>query len=299
MTEELLAQQQELARVRKEITEAKEARRVRARRGLGHFMEYTLRDEKSYELIKLHDIHWMWIEFICICWNRGLIPFILAPWGAGKTSFLIGLILFLIGHDPGLRMKIISANDDLASDRLVLVRQYIEDSAEYHDLFPDVRRYPGKSWGMKKLTCYRPGPAKDATLQAIGITSTAIGARSDFIAFDDQNDLRNTVLQPKLRGVAWKNFKLAVSRLEPDFGRAVVIMTRWHNEDVFGQVTRDPVMMQRYGFLIQGITNELDGLDCEIILGHGETEAEIKQSPLDRLMTLHTSGRLAQKVLAG
>jgi hypothetical protein len=270
--EERLARLERLRaeKVRRDQTEVKRALSAaeRASTDFVAFCEYVIKDERTGQPIKLAEIHHMWIQFMALCWRLNLFPYILAPFGAGKTTIPgIALPLYLLGQDPSLRIKIISAKDDLATERVEVIRQYIDESEEYHEVFPNVVRDPNKKWTAHKIFVKRPTRAKDASVQALGATATSIGGRSDFNVYDDLNDMKNTILQPKMRKTVHKQYTTVFhSRLESP-PRGAGIMTRWHVEDNFGMITKDPSMARQYGFLIQAVNEDLTALDCEIILG--------------------------------
>jgi hypothetical protein len=193
----------------------------------------------------------------------------------------IALPLYLLGQNPLMRIKIISSKDEIATERVELIRQYIDESEEYHNVFPEIRRDKKKKWTAHKLYVERGTRAKDASVEAIGATASKIGSRSDFNVYDDLNDMKNTILQPKLRKQVWKNYTgVFHNRLEPKARRGVGVMTRWHVEDVYGMITADPRMARQYGFLIQAVNEDLTALDCEIILGKSPTGLPIKPRAL-------------------
>ncbi|HKC47651.1 MAG TPA: hypothetical protein VKB63_08640, partial [Gemmatimonadales bacterium] len=275
----------ELAAAEAELIE-RQARRLRlAQLRPQRFAEYVIKDERVNSLIQLHAMHKLWFEFILACWKRGLTPFILAPFGSGKTTLVLALILWMLGRDRNLRVKIVSASDDLAIDRARLLQSYIESSDELHQLFPVLRPDVKKGWQVKRMFVQRTSKSKDASIQALGATSSAQGSRTDLLVIDDINDLRNTIIYPRLRKQVIRNFSFLLSRVEPEVGRTVVIMTRWHVEDIFGWVTSDAIMCQQYGFLIQAIADDLQSLECEIVLGTGGKPRQlVPDDPIETLL---------------
>jgi hypothetical protein len=188
-----------------------------ARRNFTHFCEAVLRDEFSGQKVELAALHKSWIQHIHTCWERGLHAAVLAPWGSGKTSLIaVALPLFALGVQPSLRIKLISASDDTARERVALIRRYIEDSEELKEIFPHLRPSEHQDWTRTKLFIQRPVRAKDASIEAKGILSSAMGGRADLLCIDDVSDARNCLWQPRLRNVVWSNFcGTFLSRLEP------------------------------------------------------------------------------------
>lgn len=216
---------QKLKSLQKKAQIAHDRRLALARTDYRHFAEYVMKDESSGSNIKLAPLHIKWIEHIYYAWSHGLHACILAPFGSGKTSHIsVGVPLFLLGNNPSLRIIIVSSNDSIAGERLVLIRQYIENSEEYHELFPHIKADTDVGWTKHELFLKRPTMSKDPSLSARGATSSGIGKRADIIILDDINDAKNTIHQPKMRDVIWGNFTgVYLSRLEPG-GKVLGIM---------------------------------------------------------------------------
>lgn len=283
-----------LAKLRrfKDLQKEKEHRRQlglqEARGSFPSFLERVMKDEASGSKIKLAEIHLSWIEHLHYSWSRGLHAAILAPYGAGKTAIMgVGLPLFSFGVDPSLRITLISANDTIAQERLVLVRQYIDYSDEYHELFPNVRADPNMGWTQRRLYLQRPTYSKDASLTASGAVGSIIGKRNDIFIFDDINDAKNTIQQPKSRETIWTKFTGEyLSRLEPG-GKIVIIATRWHERDLIGSILADKDMRRAYAFLIQRVTDDFNHIECERIVPANMPEKIDHRVELAHLFQLH------------
>jgi hypothetical protein len=297
--DETIARLDRLAALEAEVAALEATAVTKARTDFVAFCEFVLKDEATGQPIQLHALQKSWIRHIQVCWSRGLVPWILAPFGSGKSSCLVIMMaLYALGNDPRLRIKIVSANDDIAKERLAVIRQYIESSAEYALLFPDVvamatstEAGKEKRWTKKAITLARGTLAKDASVQAIGATSSAQGGRADLLIFDDMNDLRNTIIYPRLREQVWKNYTFLLSRLEAN-GRAVGVMTRWHADDLFGRITKDPDMANGYGFLVQSVSDDLQSIECEVLLGAGKGAKPTQRSRFEQLVELWDTGAL-------
>lgn len=235
-----------------------------ARRDFRHFLEYACLDEETNENVRLAEIHRQWVDHINFCWAHGIHAIILAPWGHGKTSIVEMLPLFLWGHDQSLRIKIACSNDDLAKARTGKIRDYIVNSEEYHTLFPAVRpNETSRGWTEHSFFIQRDTKARDSSLDAKAITSHITGGRADVIIYDDINDEKNTIINPKDRDKVWLRYRTAFMKsLVPD-GRVVFIGTRWHDEDVFGLIIKDAAMRRRYGILVQRIYPDCRDITCE------------------------------------
>jgi len=83
--------------------------------------------------------------------------------------------LFLLGHNPDLRIKIVSHSDKKASDILRQIKEAIENNEIYREVFPWVE--PSDVWASNKILIKRNLWSKDVTIEALGILSGATGGR--------------------------------------------------------------------------------------------------------------------------
>lgn len=263
---EVLAKLEKLRRLKDELANGQfnkvEKALRKARIDFKAFLEYVIMDESSGIPITLAQVQCQWINHIDFCWRHNLRAGILAPWGHGKTSIMEGLILYLFGRDPTLRIKLVSDTEPHAMERVGKIKDYLQDSERYKQVFPNVHPSASRPWTEHKIFLERPTSARDASLSAMGITASAIGARLDVIIFDDINNEKNTITQPNTRKTIFENYKYAIARVEPG-GKVVFIATRWHEEDVVGSIFADNKMRQQYGWLIQRINPDMTGIDCE------------------------------------
>jgi phage terminase large subunit-like protein len=72
-------------------------------------------------------------------------------------------------------------------------------------------------WNKSRIIIERDKPSKDPSIEAMGIMSGALGSRATLIVLDDIVDLRNAVLNPKLKEqVRQKLFGEIIPLLEPE-----------------------------------------------------------------------------------
>ena len=265
---------------------------VAARTNFPAFFEYVMRDERSGQRIVLEPVHESWIEFIFWCWRNGLYPLILAPWGHGKTTIMVALQLWILGVDNCMRTKLFTAQSEEAQERLQLVREYIEQSDEYHQVFPHVREARMQKWTQERLYLERPTRSKDASLQALGITGGGIGGRADFICFDDIADAKNMLTEPRRRDKVWQTFSvMAMSRLEEtDSGDGELLLkigTRWHAQDPTGRILADPEMRSQWGVMIQKIADDYQSIEVIYLIGSEARPKGRGDTPVRRYVDAH------------
>ena len=176
-------------------------------------------------------LKWFHLEWASMLLQNTYVM-IKAPRGSTKTTFLIAMVLWFIGHDPNLRIGIICGNDANAAKRLSEIRSHIRDDPLYKAVFPQVKIDEKLKNDSLNLNVARTRHGKDYTVEARGVTSDGTGDRKDILIFDDVCNYKNTIHEPasrpkvlqKVRG-DWLN------TLNPRGGRAWFIYTPWHRED--------------------------------------------------------------------
>ena len=185
---------------------------------------------------------------------------LLCPWGHGKSfSVAVGYTAYRLALNPNMRIKIISASDEIARDRVSVIKMLIDDpDSSYAKAFPHVRPDNNRSWTGSKIYLKRAGTSTDPSLEAVSILSSRMGARADLIVFDDVVDLQNGVQKPVMRDKVKEAFRSGwLSRLEPN-GQVVYIGTVWHEDDLSMELLSN----RQFSFLVQSISTELDCIEC-------------------------------------
>ena len=96
--------------------------------GILSFINLVGRDESGRPL-EAGEIHISWFQHIFYCWERDIVPVILAPWGHGKSvNVAILLPLWLLGHNSNMRIKTVCNSDENSVKRVRSVRSMIGGS---------------------------------------------------------------------------------------------------------------------------------------------------------------------------
>lgn len=157
----------------------------RIRRDYVEFAQTILCDDAGKGLV-LAPIHIAWIAHAHYAWERGKGVVINAPVSHGKSTVVaVGMPLHALSQDPNIRVKIISATDDLAADRVTGIRSIIDNSPEFRAYCPHVRASKKdreavsakKMWARKKFFLQRSGQSLDASVEGYGILSSGVGGR--------------------------------------------------------------------------------------------------------------------------
>lgn len=188
--------------------------------------------------------HKEWIDLIMH--NRCVM--IEAPRGSSKTTTICVVVLWLLGHNPDLRIRILCGNDEEAAKRLSEVKQHIVENPLYKMVFPHIRlkkedkedsvKLKNDTLNLNLERRYRRG--KESTIEARGVLSSGTGTRSDLIICDDICTYRNTLQEPALRPKVLAKVRGDwLKTLNPRDGRVICIFTPWHEEDTNGVLKRE------------------------------------------------------------
>lgn len=219
------------------VREARAKRRVRiklARTNPNHFCEFVLKDEETGRPVKQAPIHETW-HHLCDTLDRLLIW---AHIESGKTQQMaIARTLWDLGNNPNLRFLIISNTYNQAAKLGATIRQYIEQSADLHDVFPHLKK--STPWGEKAFSVERPTFAKDASVQVTGIHGSVLGSRVDRILLDDVLDYENCRTEISRKDVIdwWKS--TPAGRLI-EGGKIRCIGTAFHPSDLLHAFAQTP-----------------------------------------------------------
>jgi len=231
------------------------ARLARARSDPNAFIEYVMGDPGALPLRQA----WFHEE-----WQAAIDEYcrvqIVAPRNSGKTTQVVGRAIWELGRDPDIRIKIVCATASMASERLMQIRRHLEENPRVKEVFPRLRPAARGRWTQSKLFVERASMGKDASVEALGISSSATGGRADLIIADDVVDRRNALQMPALRDSvkrAW--FSDWTQLLEPE-GRVIYICTLWQKDDLSHALMENPA----YHVLFYAVGDELEAIWPEV-----------------------------------
>jgi len=207
-----------------------------ARSHFPSFMQYCFYD---YDVGRPFEQQWFHDD-----WSKAMDTIsrllIVAPRNHGKTSQVIGRTIWELGRNHNLRIKIACASDGRAKERLFEITQNILYNPRVKEVFPTLLPDENAQWNVHKIHVQRTALHKDASVEAVGITSTATGGRCDLLIPDDVVDRRNALSFPALRAQIkqawlsdWTNL------LNPD-SRVWGICTLWHKDDLNHMLMDNP-----------------------------------------------------------
>ena len=156
---------------------------------------------------------------------------IIAPPGSIKTNTMIGACAWWLGQDPTQHVAYVCNNSPEAVKRSLAIRDIIEFSPEYHAIFPAGRPNKNRGWAADSWYLERPNfMDKNPSLAAFGVGG-GLGARLHKLVLDDIADDDNQKTDLQRKGLHKWLGETIKTRLDAQHGRAIMICTRWHEDD--------------------------------------------------------------------
>jgi hypothetical protein len=191
------------------------------------FIEYVSQDPETMQYLVQQSFHKEWQAMIS-AFDRVLIA---APRGHGKSVQLIGRLIWELGRNHNLRIKIIGSSDDKAKEILGLARELISKSIRVREVFPTLIVDTERGDTQAKFFVMRDIPQRDPSVEASGVLSTGAGGRADLLICDDVVDMKNSIINPALRDQVTKTIKETWFSLVSASGKIVWICTPYHIAD--------------------------------------------------------------------
>ena len=175
--------------------------------------------------------HWVWIQAVMDERVRKLL--IISPPGHAKSTWISQVYPgWWIGRHPEQSALLVSNTASQAELFLGVVRDTLRQNERYWQVFPGIRPDEQRGWTHQELFVKRENlTTKDATLFATGVGGPLIGRRAQLIIVDDPLDEDNSATENQRNKVKTWYKRTLLSRLMPD-GRVIVILTRWHEDDL-------------------------------------------------------------------
>ena len=159
------------------------------------------------------------------------------PRDHGKSVQVCARVLWELGRDPSLRVRIVCATEALAADRSRFLRDAITDNLRVRAIFPQLRR--SSPWSDVCLTIRRPANAIGPSVHAFGIGASSTGMRADLLICDDIVDIRSVGSKSERERIKDTFRSNLMNLLEPD-GRFWNLFTPWHRNDLNGELRDNP-----------------------------------------------------------
>jgi predicted phage terminase large subunit-like protein len=191
------------------------------------FIEFVMRDPQGNAL-KLKE----WQKEVINSFKTNSKTIVQASRAHGKSTLMIGFLLWCIGNDPNIRIKLFCQNDKRAKERLFEIKSNIENNQAFKLVFPDIKPMQKAEWSKSAIIVARTADLKDATVEALGIETSATGGRASVIVLDDCCDLRSSCVYPTLRDKIITKFMGELLPMLDPGGKVIAIATPWHQQDL-------------------------------------------------------------------
>jgi predicted phage terminase large subunit-like protein len=157
------------------------------------------------------------------------------PRDHGKSFQVCGRILWELGRNPALRVKVVCATEAVAAERSRFLRDAITRNIRVRSVFPQLR--PAQPWTPAAFTIQRPAEVIGPSVAAFGIGTGSTGTRADLLVCDDVVDVRSLASKAHRDRVADYFANNLMNLLEPD-GRFWGLFTPWHLDDLNARLKR-------------------------------------------------------------
>lgn len=173
------------------------------------------------------------------------------PRDHGKSVQLCGRVLWELGRDPALRVKLVCATDPLAEQRSRYLREHLATNPRLALVFPHLK--PAEPWAAEAFTVSRPAAVIGPSVAAFGVGAASTGARADLLVCDDLVDVRSLHSAAERRRVRDYFHDNLLNLLEPT-GRFWNLSTPWHPDDLNAHLKRNPA----FSLFRRAVTPELE-----------------------------------------
>ena len=171
-------------------------------------------------------------------WCNALVKYphilLLSPRGSYKSTVVsISYPLWLLANDHNFRIFIRSGTDMLAKSFLREIKGHIEHNERFQYLFGKWQTET-KHWQETSIIIPRSKYMKEVSIAVAGIGTIAVSQHYDVIIDDDIVNRQNVESSDQREKVT-QAFKDDFGLLSPN-GQNVVVGTRWHNQDIYGEL---------------------------------------------------------------
>jgi len=158
------------------------------------------------------------------------------PRDHGKSMQVCSRILWELGRDASLRVKVVCATEAVAAERGRFIKDAIHANPRLRLVFPDLR--PALPWSATRFTIRRPANVIGPSVTAIGVGASLTGTRADLLICDDIVDVRSISSQAERERIKAYFRDNLMNLLEPD-GRCWNLFTPWHRNDLNSELKRN------------------------------------------------------------
>ncbi|MBI4063482.1 MAG: phage terminase large subunit [Elusimicrobia bacterium] len=184
---------------------------------------------------QLTELHLSWFDVLL----REQFVLLLAPVGHLKTTACtIAYPLFRLTEDHNMRILLVNEILDNAKGFLREIKGHLTQSEKFRERYGHWD-LSADTWTEERIQIPRTEIRKEPSMSVASVLGTVVSQHPDLIVVDDPCSNRNTMTpHQRMKVITWFQKDL-FPRLD-DGGQIVVVMTRWHTEDIAGFIKSDP-----------------------------------------------------------
>lgn len=217
--------------VKPNITKRQALEELARRKARSNLLAFTLLTLPNYQDNWHHKLISDHLQAVEAGQIKRLMIFI-PPRGGKSELASIRFPAWYFGRNPQKQLIATSYSVDLASDFGRKVRDLVADP-----LFREI--FPQSGISDKSTSSTRFHTAKGGAYSAAGVGGPITGRGADCLLIDDPIKNREEAYSKTVRDSVWEWYRTtAYTRLQPN-GSIVLIMTRWHTDDLAGRILKE------------------------------------------------------------
>ena len=204
-----------------------------------HLVDFMIATNPKYEPNWHHELIAQELEKIEQIGDKEYkVLMIFVPPRNGKSELSsIGFPAWYLGRNPDKEIITVSYSGELAQDFGGKTRTIVNSPA-YQGIFNITLKEDEQAKAKWKTN-------KGGSYTSVGVGGAITGRGANILLFDDPIKNREEAESEVYREKVWQFFtSTAFTRLEPK-GVVVVILTRWHVDDIAGRILKNPELSQR------------------------------------------------------
>ncbi len=160
------------------------------------------------------------------------------PRDHGKSFQVCCRVVWELGRNPALRVKIVCATGGIAAERARFLREAIENNHRVRLVFPELQ--PDSPWAASSFAVARPAHVIGPSVAAYGVGAGSTGTRADLLICDDVVDVRSLHNRAERDRVSSHFHDNLMNLLEPE-GRFWGLFTPWHENDLNARLKKNHI----------------------------------------------------------
>ena len=184
---------------------------------------------------QLTELHLSWFDTLL----REQFILLLAPVGHLKTTACtIAYPLFRLAEDHNMRILLVNEILDNAKGFMREIKGHLTQNERFRDRYVHWD-LTADTWTEERVQIPRTEIRKEPSIAVASVLGTVVSQHPNLIVIDDPCSNRNTMTpHQRQKVIRWFQRDL-LPRLDND-GQIVVVMTRWHTDDIAGFLKNDP-----------------------------------------------------------